>query len=130
MTTDSARRTQTDSGVQVDLISKARSSAMGRAEKINEIIDRVQAGSVVILEEGLTPDEEGQLIEKTMTRTDGQDFTGIEIESYPQPTSNAGFLQRLIGNDDDRHLVMVGPANRIETLDKNEKLLSTLVRNE
>lgn len=130
MTTDSARRTETASGVQVDLISKARSSGMGQAEKINEIIDRVQAGSVVILEEGLTPDEEGQLIEKTMTRTDGQNFTGIEIESYPRNDDSSGLFGRLMGSSDDRRLVMVGPADRIETLDKNEKLLSTLVRNE
>lgn len=115
------------SGVQLDLISSERSKNMGTAQKINMILDRVADGAVIILEEGLEPDEESKLIERTMTRTDGEDFTGIEIDSYQRTNgNNSGFLGRLVGRDSSK-LTVIGPANKVQTLDKDETLLRTLV---
>lgn len=115
------------SGVQLDLISSERSKNMGTAQKINMILDRVADGAVIILEEGLEPDEESKLIERTMTRTDGEDFTGIEIDSYQRTNgNNSGFLGRLVGRDPSK-LTVIGPANKVQTLDKDETLLRTLV---
>lgn len=115
------------SGVQLDLISSERSNSLGTAEKINMILDRVADGAVIILEEGLEPDEESKLIERTMTRTDGEDFTGIEIDSYRRTNSGkSGILNRLVGRDPSK-LTVIGPANTVQTLDKDETLLRALV---
>jgi Uncharacterized protein conserved in archaea len=115
-------------GVRIDLISAERMANMASMEKIRMILDGVRDGNIVILEEGLTPAEESKLIEVTMTEITPDGFNGIEIETYPQDqTESAGFLGRLVGNDSPNKLTVVGPANRIETLHKDEQLIQTLV---
>jgi hypothetical protein len=114
-------------GVQIDLISGERMQGLTSMEKIRLILDGVHDGNIVILEEGLSPDEESKLIEVTMTEISPDEFSGIEIESYPKPDSGGGLLNRLVGRESKQKLTVIGPANRIETLHKDENLISTLV---
>ena len=115
-------------GIQIDMISAERMEGMRTMEKIRLILDGVHDGNVVILEEGLDPDEESKLIERTMSEINPDGFTGIEIETYPgTDSSNSGFLGRLMGNDEPNKLTVIGPANCIETLHKDETLISTLI---
>ncbi len=115
-------------GIQIDMISAERIEGMRTMEKIRLILDGVHDGNIVILEQGLDPDEESKLIEVTMSEINPDGFTGIEIESYPGEGSNdSGLLGRLMGRDEPNKLTVIGPANRIETLHKDEKLISTLI---
>jgi hypothetical protein len=115
-------------GIQIDMISADRIDGMRTMEKIRLILDGVHDGNIVILEQGLEPDEESKLIEVTMSEINPDGFTGIEIETYPGEDKNdSGFFGRLMGNDDANKLTVIGPANRIETLHKDETLISTLV---
>ena len=117
-------------GVQIDLISGERMSNLRTMEKIRLILDSVHDDNIVILEEGLTPDEESKLIEVTMNEISPDEFTGIEIETYPRPSSNEGGLfNRLMGRESEsaNKLTVIGPANRIETLHKDENFISALV---
>jgi hypothetical protein len=115
-------------GVQIDLISGERMKGLASMEKIRMILDGVREGNIVILEEGLSPEEESRLIEVTMTEISPDEFNGIEIETYPQSdSSDSGLFDRLMGNDSDKKLTVIGPANRIETLHKDETLIQTLV---
>lgn len=115
-------------GVQIDLISGERLANQTSMEKIRMILDGVREGNIVILEEGLSPDEESRLIEVTMTEISPDEFNGIEIETYPQSGStDSGLLNRLMGNDETKKLTVIGPANQIKTLHKDETLISALV---
>ncbi|MES3516081.1 MAG: DUF2073 domain-containing protein [Natronomonas sp.] len=116
-------------GVQIDLISADRINGMRTMEKIRLILDGVHDGNIVILEEGLDPEEESKLIEVTMSEINPDGFTGIEIETYPSgESSDAGLLGRLMGkNKQPQTLTVIGPADRIETLHKDENLISTLI---
>ena len=115
-------------GVQIDLISAERMDGLTSMEKIRMILDGVRDGNIVILEEGLSPDEESKLIEVTMTEISPDEFDGIEIESYPRSeTAEASFLDRLMGKESTKKLTVIGPANQIETLHKDETLIQTLV---
>ena len=115
-------------GVQIDLISGERMAGLTGMEKIRMILDGVREGNIVILEEGLSPDEESKLIEVTMTEISPDEFTGIEIETYPRSeTADASFLDRLMGKESTNKLTVIGPANQIETLHKDETLIQTLV---
>jgi hypothetical protein len=116
-----------DDGVQIDLISGERMADLTSMEKIRMILDGVHEGNIVILEEGLSPDEESRLIEVTMTEISPDEFNGIEIETYPQSGNDAGLLNRLMGKEEDKKLTVIGPANQIETLHKDETLISALV---
>ena len=118
-----------DDGVQIDMISAQRMEGLTSMEKIRIILDGVRDGNIVILEEGLTPEEESRLIEVTMTEISPDEFNGIEIESYPQSgDDDGGFLNRLMGQDSTpKKLTVIGPADQIETLHKDETLISALV---
>ncbi|WP_435068117.1 DUF2073 domain-containing protein [Haloplanus sp. C73] len=115
-------------GVQIDLISGARMEDLASMEKIRLILDGVRDGNIVILEEGLSPDEESKLIEVTMTEISPDEFNGIEIETYPRSeTADRSFLDRLMGRESTKKLTVIGPANQIQTLHKDENLISALV---
>jgi len=119
---------ETDDGVQIDLISGARMEGLTGMEKIRLILDGVREGNIVVLEEGLSPDEESKLIEVTMTEISPDEFNGIEIETYPQSGgTKKGLIDRLIGTPSPKKLTVIGPANQIETLHKDENLISALV---
>jgi len=76
----------------------------------------------------VSPDEESKLIEVTMTEISPDDFSGIEIESYPRAeTADQSFLDKLMGRESTKKLTVIGPANQIETLHKDEQLISALV---
>jgi hypothetical protein len=115
-------------GVRIDLISGERMDGLASMEKIRMILDGVRDGNIVILEEGLSPEEESRLIEVTMTEISPDEFTGLEIETYPRSeTADASFLDRLMGTESTQKLTVIGPANQIETLHKDETLIQTLV---
>jgi hypothetical protein len=117
-----------DDGVQIDLVSGARMEGLASMEKVRLILDGVREGKIVILEQGLSPDEESKLIEVTMGEINPDDFSGIEIETYPSSSAGkGGLLGRLMGSGDDSKLTVIGPANQIETLHKDEDLISALV---
>ncbi|ERH12877.1 MAG: uncharacterized protein conserved in archaea [halophilic archaeon J07HB67] len=115
-------------GVRMDLISGARMDGLTSMEKIRLILDSVRDGDIVVLERGLTPDEESRLIEVTMTEISPDDFSGIEIETYPRPNSSSGgLISRLTGSEETNKLTVIGPADQIETIEKDEEFISTLV---
>ena len=116
-------------GVQIDLISGERMESLATMEKIRMILDGVHDGKIVILEEGLTPDEESRLIEVTMAEISPDEFNGIEIETYPRSEArDSSLLGRIMGGDESTaKLTVIGPANQIETLHKDETLISALV---
>lgn len=113
-------------GVQIDMISSERMASMTSMEKIHFILDGVREGSIVILESGLSPDEESKLIEVTMNEISPDGFSGIEIESYPRRESQSGLFDKIFG-DDTSKLTVVGPANQIKTLHKDNELISAIV---
>ncbi len=112
-------------GVQLNLISKEKLEKMSSMEKLRMILDEVKSGTIVVLESGLTPEEEAKLIELTMLEIDHENFVGIEVETYPQKSS--GFLSRLFGKREGR-LTVIGPANKLKTLVKRDDLIKALVR--
>lgn len=119
---------KTENGVQLKLVSKEKLSDMGQMEKIRYILDAIKDNTVVILESGLSPDEEGKLVERTMHEIN-DDFSGIEIESYAREESSSGLMSKLLSrNDRQNRLTVIGPANKMETLHKDDSLIETLVK--
>ena len=115
-------------GIQIDMISAGRMDDLRTMEKIRLILDSVHDGNIVILEQGLEPQEESKLIEVTMSEINPDGFTGIEIETHPNgKAGDGGLLGRIMGKQQPSKLTVIGPANRIETLHKDESLISTLI---
>ena len=114
------------SDIQLDLVSEGKLAHMGQTEKVRYIIDEVRRGKIMVLEKGLDPMEEAKLIEMTMAEI-SEDFVGLEIESYPRESSS-GLLGKIFNKRDTMHkLTVIGPANKLRTLKKDNNLISTLV---
>ena len=112
--------------VVMDLISEDKMSNLTSMEKIRLILDKVKDGKIVVLESGLTPEEEVRLIEMTMTEIRVDEFSGIEMESYP--VKKGGFFNKLLGRETTKsRLTVIGPANQLRTIEKNQYTISTKV---
>jgi len=112
--------------VQMDLISGEKLEKMTSMEKVRLILDKVKTGKIVVLESGLTPDEEVRLIEMTMTEIRVDEFSGIEIESYPSKKEGS-LLDKLLGKALKGRMTVIGPANQIRTIEKDKYQISTKV---
>jgi len=114
------------SEVQMDLISAEKLEKMTSMEKIRLILDKVKTGRILVLENGLTPDEEVRLIEMTMTEIRVDEFSGIEIESYPTKRDGS-FLNRILGKNVKGRMTGIGPATQIRTIEKDQYQIITKV---
>jgi uncharacterized protein len=112
--------------VQMDLISGEKFEKMTSMEKIRLILDKVKTGRIVVLESGLTPDEEVRLIEMTMTEIRVDEFSGIEIESYPS-RKEGSFFDKLFGRTIKGRMTVIGPANQLRTIEKDKYQIITKV---
>lgn len=112
--------------VQMDLISGEKLEKMTSMEKIRLILDKVKKGKIVVLECGLTSDEEVRLIEMTMTEIRVDEFSGIEIESYPSKKEGS-FLDKIFGRALKGRMTVIGPANQLRTIEKDKYQISTKV---
>lgn len=114
-------------GIQMDLISEDKLNGMTSMEKVRLILDEVRNGKILVLETGLTPSEQTKLIELTMTEIAPDDFSGIEIESYPVKQSDT-FLNKLLGKTSLKtRLTVIGPASQLKTIRKDRDLISAFV---
>ncbi|MCQ8893688.1 MAG: DUF2073 domain-containing protein [Methanolinea sp.] len=115
-------------GVQIDLISSEKLETLTSMEKVHLILDHVRQGTIIILEKGLSPDEQSTLIEMTMREILPDGFNGIEIETYPSKEQSPGFLQRLLGKSpSESRLTVIGPANQLRLIRKEKDMLSAWV---
>jgi uncharacterized protein len=116
-----------DSGVKIRLVSHQLLDPMPTSEKIRFILDEVEAGKVLVLERGLQPLEEAELIAATMAQIQPDGFTGIEMQSSdPQA---GGRLARLlqIGRRSQSRMMVIGPANRVKNVHKDPHSIQALI---
>jgi hypothetical protein len=105
--------------IKMDLISEDKINSMSSTEKLRFILDGVKAGNIVILEGGLSTEEQMGLIELTMTEVD-DDFPGIELSGYPSK-------RRFFNLRKKTRLTMIGPAKMMRTIKKDKDLISAVV---
>jgi hypothetical protein len=113
-------------GVQIDMLSSDRLSQMTSMEKIRLILDDVRHGYIVVLEKGLTPEEQGKLLEITMMEISPDRFSGIEIETYPSSGgSEGGLFSKLFGGGKNSagRLMVIGPVDQLKMLAREKDRL-------
>ena len=105
--------------IKMDLISEDKINSMSSTEKLRFILDGVKSGNIVILEGGLTSEEQMKLIELTMTEV-SDDFPGIEISGYQAKRSFFNLRKK-------PRLTVIGPAKVMRTIKKDKDLISAVV---
>lgn len=114
-------------GIQMDLVSSDKLDRLSSVEKIRMILDSVEDGKIIVLERGLTPQEETKLIEATMTKITPGEFAGIEIESYPGAVHQSWFDKLRKKPVDRARLTVIGPADQLKMLKRDRDVISAMV---
>lgn len=108
-------------GLKMDFLSSDALRSYSSIEKVSMIVDRVKGGDLVIIEGGLTPEEEAELIEATMREIDIENFVGIDIYTLKKDKKSLfGISKKAVG------LTIIGPANLMKTVKKRSDFISMI----
>jgi hypothetical protein len=114
--------------IQLDFISSDSLRTKTSKEKIDFILERIKKKIIVVLEVGLTPQEETGLIEATMHQIDAKEFHGIEF--YRIDHKAEGLREKLanfiVGKK--AGLTIVGPTRMVEAIKREPDYLSMSAR--
>lgn len=115
--------------VRIEIIGSEELDDMNSNEKINHIIECVKNGSTILLESGISPDEQALLIEKTMMQIDQDEFKGLDIETYDKNNgSDRSIIDKILNRKSDKKdLTIIGAANKMETIHSDENRISTIL---
>lgn len=109
-------------GLKMDFLSADALVSQTSMEKVSMIVDRVKRGDLVVMEGGLSPSEEAELIETTMREIDIENFVGIDIYTLEKDKrSFLGFSKKKIVG-----ITIIGPANVVKSVKKKENFLSMI----
>lgn len=109
-------------GLKMDFLSSDALHSQSSIEKVSMIVERVKRGDLVIIEGGLTPEEEAELIETTMREIDIENFVGIDIYTLEKDKRSLFGMskKKIVG------LTIIGPANVMKTVKKKSNFLSMI----
>lgn len=114
--------------IQLDFISSDFLTNKRPIEKIDFIIQKIKKNVIVVLEEGLSPQEETELIETTMREIDAKDFHGIEFYRIDhQPSGLRDKLAKYISGKKGG-LTIVGPTRMVEAIKRDPNGISVLAK--
>lgn len=114
--------------VNINLISIERLAQFSSRDKIRYILSEVKRGNVLVLEQGLTAEEEAELIKTTMSSIDQETFIGIEMQSYSQEDLNKGsWLSKLLRRKQPPRMSVIGPADLLRTVHKDGNMIQAVV---
>lgn len=117
--------TKKDKGISVNLISRQKLEELSSNEKLDFILEEVQKGKVLVLEQGLTSMEQTNLIEHTMKEIEQDTFIGIEMEGYSEDRPT--FLQKFLGKMKKPRMTVIGPADLLKTIRKDNNMIQTRI---
>ena len=114
-----------DNGIAFNLISRQKLGGFTSEEKLKFILKEVKHGKILVLEQGLTPVEQANLIERTMKEIEHDTFIGVEMEGYGEDSPT--FLQKLFGLTKRPRLTLIGPANLLKMVKKDNDMIQTKI---
>ena len=109
--------------IKVNFISKEKLNGISVEKKLRFILEEIGKGQILVLEKGLTAEEQTKLIEMTMEGVN-EKFAGIEMESYMEEKQN--FWQKFFGKNRAR-MTIVGPAGKLKTVYKDKDIIKAVI---
>ena len=113
-----------NNSIKMDFLSSDALKNRSSMEKIAMIVDKVKNGDLLVMEGGLTPAEEAELIETTMREIDVENFLGIDIYTLEKDQSTFFGLskRKTVG------ITIIGPANVMKTVKRKSNFLSMIAQ--
>jgi hypothetical protein len=109
--------------IKVNLISRSKLESLSTEEKISFIMDEVEKGKILVLEVGLTPEEQMKLIQSTMEEIKDE-FIGIEMQGYERKKS---WIKKIFGRNSKPRMIVIGPADKLKTIHKDNHMIQTMI---
>lgn len=115
-------------GYQVDFVPYTETQYLSLDEKVNYILSKVTQRRILVLEKGLSPEEELRLIRKTMNRIDYTDFIGIKLISFDG--GEALRRAKLFGKNSSKNkaFTIVAPDGAVDVLKDERGILSIRIK--
>ena len=117
--------TKKDNGISFNLVSRQKLGELSSDEKLSFILKEVKKGKILVLEYGLTPMEQTNLIENTMKEIEQDTFIGVEMEGYGQDSPS--FIQRIFGVVRKPRMTLIGPADQLKMVKKDNEMIQTRI---
>lgn len=114
-----------EQGISFNLVSRNKLQDLTLSEKLKYIIKEVKQGRILVLEHGLTPSEQTELIEHTMKEINHDTFIGIEMGGYGE--DKISFFQRVFGVIRKPRMTVIGPAHLLKMVHKDNDLIETMI---
>jgi len=117
--------TKKDKSISFNLVSRNKLQEFNSEEKLKFILKEVKKGKILVLEHGLTPIEQADLIERTMKEIEHDTFIGVEMEGYGEDSPT--FIQKILGLVKRPRITLIGPANLLQTVKKDSNMIQTKI---
>ena len=114
-----------DKSISFNLVSRNKLQEFNSEEKLKFILKEVKKGKILVLEHGLTPIEQADLIERTMKEIEHDTFIGVEMEGYGEDSPT--FIQKILGLVKRPRITLIGPANLLQTVKKDSNMIQTKI---
>ncbi|MFW9924736.1 MAG: DUF2073 domain-containing protein [Candidatus Thorarchaeota archaeon] len=108
----------------VDFITKSATDKLTTFEKIKMIIRLVRQNRVLIIENGLSPEEEAELIKQTMMVIDFNNFIGVEFFNWDRNSAQPKRIFKKSPQNNENHYTVVAPTEAIQIVEDSVDLLS------
>ena len=114
-----------DKGIAFNLVSRQKLGVLSSSEKLRFILNEVRKGKILVLEHGLTPIEQANLIQQTMKEIEQDTFIGIEMDGCGEDKTS--FIQRVFGIMKRPRMTVIGPAHLLKTVHKDNDMIETMI---
>ncbi len=114
-----------EDGISFNLISRQKLGELSADEKLKFILKEVKKGKILVLEYGLTPMEQTNLIENTMREIEQDTFIGVEMEGYGQDKSS--IIQKILGISKKPRMTLIGPADLLKKIKKDNEIIEVKI---
>ncbi|ODS42695.1 MAG: hypothetical protein MSIBF_05175 [Candidatus Altiarchaeales archaeon IMC4] len=112
--------------IEIEFISPDVMKGKKSEDRIAYILDRVKSDKILVVEERLSPAEEGELIKKTMSEV-SDDFAGIEVSTLGEGSKDGlrNSIIRALGGSTGG-LTVVGPSKLVKKVKKEPQKIFLL----
>lgn len=114
-----------EDGISFNLVSRQKLGELSADEKLKFILKEVKKGKILVLEYGLTPMEQTNLIENTMREIEQDTFIGVEMEGYGQDKSS--IIQKIFGISKKPRMTLIGPADLLKMIKKDNEMIEVKI---
>jgi len=112
--------------IEIEFISAEVLSGKGVDDKMKYILEHVKNDKILVIEEGMTSQEEGALIQATMAQV-SKKFPGIEVSTLREKSED-GIREKLIRMLGGRTggLTVIGPSRIVRQMKKDPTKITML----